>query len=219
MRRVGTDKKRRGWRLLIAGTGGQGVLTAARLLCDLLVKHGHDVVSGQLHGMAQRGGSVQASVIVDCGISPVIPAGRADCVLGFEPVETARALPFMSSSTLVCMNTTGVMPYVLAQRFVHKEDESQYPDIRCLTRNVESVTRHLLAFDATRLAAETGSTKTLNMVMLGSLVGSGALPWNLDGLVGSVVKSMPPALAERNSRAFSCGLEFGSRFKLGAKKP
>lgn len=78
-----SQKNGDGWRILIAGTGGQGVLTAARLLCDVFVEDGHQAVSGQLHGMAQRGGSVQSSVIIDCGISPVIPSGRADFVLGF----------------------------------------------------------------------------------------------------------------------------------------
>jgi len=107
-----------GWRVLIVGTGGQGVLTAARLLCDLFVDRGHDVVSGQLHGMAQRGGSVQSSVLIDCGSSPMIAKGRADVVLGFEPVETARALPFMSSRTVVYMNTNPVIPYTVGQQWV-----------------------------------------------------------------------------------------------------
>ena len=72
----------------------QGVLTAARALCEFFAERGHNVVSGQLHGMAQRGGSVQSSVVIDSGISPVIARGRADFVVGFEPAETVRALPF-----------------------------------------------------------------------------------------------------------------------------
>ena len=114
-----------GWRILIAGTGGQGVLTAARLLCDVLVVGGHRAVSGQLHGMAQRGGSVQSSLIIDGGISPVIPSGQADFVLGLEPVETARALPLMSARTVVYMNMAPVVPYVLAQRFVLQQERAE----------------------------------------------------------------------------------------------
>ncbi|MFQ5495312.1 MAG: 2-oxoacid:acceptor oxidoreductase family protein, partial [Phycisphaerae bacterium] len=110
-----------GWKILIAGTGGQGVLTAARLLCDFFVDRGHDVASGQLHGMAQRGGAVQSSVIVDGGPSPIIAMGRADFVVGLEPVETARAIPFMSARTLVFMNTAPVIPFVLAQQAISKQ--------------------------------------------------------------------------------------------------
>ncbi len=93
------------------GTGGQGVLTAAKLLCAAFMERGHEVVSDQAHGMAQRGGCVQSSVMIDCGISPVIAQGTADFVLGFEPVETARALPIMAATTTVFMNTSPVIPY------------------------------------------------------------------------------------------------------------
>lgn len=155
------QRNRPGCRILIAGTGGQGVLTAARLLCDSFVVRGHDVVSGQLHGMAQRGGSVQSAVIIDCGISPVIPDGRADVVLGFEPVETARALPFMSSRTVVYMNTTPVIPYILGQRFVLGQGRAEYPDVKQLLDSIRAVTPWTHAFDATRYAAEAGSARAL----------------------------------------------------------
>ena len=103
-----TSSGRYGWRIVFAGTGGQGVITAARLLTQFFSRRGSQVVSGQLHGMAQRGGSVQASVMIDSGISPVMPTGAADCVVGFEPVETVRALSFMSPRTTVFMNTTSI---------------------------------------------------------------------------------------------------------------
>jgi hypothetical protein len=64
-----------GWRIAIAGTGGQGVVTAARVLCDAFVEQGHDVVSSQLHGMAQRGGSVQSAVMI--GAPPISSWGSS----------------------------------------------------------------------------------------------------------------------------------------------
>jgi indolepyruvate ferredoxin oxidoreductase beta subunit len=212
-------RNRSGCRILIAGTGGQGVLTAARLLCDCFVELGHQVVSGQLHGMAQRGGAVRSCVIIDGGISPVIARGRADFVLGFEPVETARALPFMSSSTVVYMNTAPVMPFVLAQRAVLKQGEAAYPDVTKLSESIQSVVPNTLTFDATQCAVEAGSAKALNMVMLGCLLGSGCLPCSPDDFWNSVSKRMPPALKETNTKAFMKGVELAAELGVGRGTP
>ncbi len=202
-----------GWRILVAGTGGQGVLTVARVLCEGFVERGHDVVSGQLHGMAQRGGSVQSSVIIDGGISPVIASGRADFVLGFEPVETARAIPFMAAHTVVFMNTAPISPFVLAQRTVKKEDDASYPDIAELVSAVTAASPRTLALDATQCAVDVGSIKTLNMVMLGCLLGSGMLPCGADAFWSMVSEKMPPALRDANAEAFSKGVVFAGGLK------
>ncbi len=203
-----TDPHRRpGWRICIVGTGGQGVLTAARLLCNAFVDFGHEVVSGQLHGMAQRGGSVQSSVMIDSGISPVMGSGRADFVLGFEPVETTRALPFMSPKTVVFMNTAPVIPYVLSQQTIHQETEAKYPEIARLESAIRAVTDQVFLLDATQAAAEIGSTKALNVLMLGCLLGCGALPLSADDFWSAVAQRMPPAIADSNKRAFFSGVE------------
>jgi indolepyruvate ferredoxin oxidoreductase beta subunit len=214
---------RRGWRIVIAGTGGQGVVTAARLLCECFAERGHEVVSGQLHGMAQRGGAVQSSVIIDGGISPRIAAGRADFVVGLEPVETVRALPLMSSRTTVYMNTTPVMPFVLAQRAVREGQprilgavpttktplalQSKYPEVVELERCIRAVTNNLLKLDATQLAAQANSSAVLNVVMLGCLLGSAGLPCTADAFSDFVAARSPGALREANVRAFRMGVE------------
>jgi indolepyruvate ferredoxin oxidoreductase beta subunit len=203
-------RDRSGWRILIAGTGGQGVLTAARVLCDCFVELEHKVVSGQLHGMAQRGGAVQATVIIDGGISPVIPKGRADYVLGLEPVETTRALPWMSPRTVVFMNTTPVIPFVLAQQSILSGEEVKYPDVNMLLDSIRAVSSSVIAFDAAQCARDAGSTKSLNVVMLGCLLGSGALPCTAEGFWDMVSSRMPAALRESNRRAFFRGTELAA---------
>ncbi|MFH1109588.1 MAG: indolepyruvate oxidoreductase subunit beta [Planctomycetota bacterium] len=197
----------RGWRIVIAGTGGQGVVTAARLLCECFAERGHEVVSGQLHGMAQRGGAVQSSVIIDGGISPIIPSGRADFVVGLEPVETVRALPLMSSQTTVYMNTTPVIPFVLAQRAVREEGGGEYPEVAELVRCVRAVTDNLFSIDAAQRAAEAGGSAALNMVMLGCLLGSAALPCTADAFSDFVAARSPSTLREANVRAFRTGVK------------
>ena len=213
MKPTNGQHNRSGWRILIVGTGGQGVLTAARLLGESLVEQGRYVVSGQLHGMAQRGGSVQSSVVIDGGLSPVIARGRADFVVGFEPVETVRALPFMSAHTVVHMNTAPVIPYVLGQRSVMKQDRAEYPPVKQLTEAVRALTAQVFPFDATRMARESGSAKTLNVLMLGCLLGCGSLPCTAEDFWNSAVKKIPSALTETNTRAFFKGLELVEEFR------
>ncbi len=195
-----------GTRVLVAGTGGQGVLTAARLLCDCFVDLGHEVVSGQLHGMAQRGGAVQSSIIIDGGTCPVIAAGQADFVVGLEPVETVRALPVVSEHTWVYMNTAPIIPYVVAQRAARKEADASYPDVDGLIAAMHAATSNVLTLDATACAIEAGSAKALNMVMLGCLLGTGSLPCSADTFWEAAVRRMPPKLHDTNSRAFRAGV-------------
>ena len=204
-----TSKEKTGWRIVVAGTGGQGVITAARLLTNFFAQRGNQVLSGQLHGMAQRGGAVQASVMIDAGISPVIPRGRADCVIGLEPVETVRALPYMSENTIVFMNTTKVVPFVLAQMTVRGSPDGSYPEQDNLEKSILEVTPKLHTFDATELARNAGQIKTLNIVMVGCLFGSGILPAAPEEFADTVMSTVPSKLAEVNNRAFSAGVEYG----------
>lgn len=218
MQSAGGNSTLSGWRILIAGTGGQGVLTAARLLCDCLVERGHEVVSGQLHGMAQRGGSVQSTVIIDGGISPVIAEGGADFVVGFEPAETARALPLTSSHTVVYMNTAPVVPFMVGQRLALKEEDAAYPDVEHLREAVRVVASRTFALDASRLAEECGSSRALNMVMLGCLLGSGLLPCSADAFWAVAKTRIPAALRETNARAFRSGSEIAGELQAWGVK-
>ena len=193
-------------RILIAGTGGQGVITAARLLADFFVQHGQQVVSSQLHGMAQRGGAVQSAVMVNCGIGPALPAGGADLVLGLEPVETARALPFISAQTTVFMNSVPVVPYILSQRYVLGEGAARYPSLEELRSHIRAATSRLLTLDATALAKQAGSIKTLNLVMLGCLFGSGLLGAAAEDFRDALPGLVPTKLVEINRAAFLSGV-------------
>jgi len=207
-------KDTRGLRILFSGTGGQGVLTAARFLGEVLVELGHDIVSGQLHGMAQRGGAVQSSVLVDAGISPVIASGRADFVVGLEPVETARALPLMSAQTVVYMNTTPILPFVMAQRAAKKEEDAEYPNVDGLVEAVRSVSPRVYAFDATKAAVEAGAVQALNMVMLGCLLGSALLPATAEEFWAAVQQRIPSALREVNEKAYRAGAAFAEAHEV-----
>ncbi len=152
---------------------------------------------------------MQASVMVDHGISPLIPRGGADIVLGLEPVETARALPQMSSKTVVVMNTAPVFPYVLSQRYVLKQEHHQYPDLDELIGIITATAPTLYALDATKLAQAVGSIKSLGILMLGYLVGSGEFPLSAHEFVETAIQNLPPNARDANERAFLRGVREG----------
>jgi indolepyruvate ferredoxin oxidoreductase beta subunit len=202
------EKNKKSWRIVLAGTGGQGVITAARLLTDFFLLRGEQVLSGQLHGMAQRGGAVQSTVMINCGISPAIPKGSADVVVGLEPVETARALDYISEKTTVFMNERPVVPFVLSQNHVLEEGITRYPDVELLVESIRKVTSRLHTLDATALAEKAGAFKALNTVMLGCLMGAELLPCTAEEFRAEMIMTLPEKFLEKNSKAFSLGVEF-----------
>lgn len=212
--------ERSGWRIGILGTAGQGGVTATRLLCDVFVERGHNVVSSQLHGMAQRGGTVQSSIMIDCGPSPMLSHGSADVIIGLEPIETVRGLPFISSQTNVFLNTAIILPFVLAQEAARNKGEAEYPKIDELIGSLRAATPYVYPIEATLAAVEAGSTRSLNMVMLGCVLGSGLLPCSAEEFWSAVADSAPAAWAEVNHQAFMRGAVMGEGIRdkqMGAK--
>jgi indolepyruvate ferredoxin oxidoreductase beta subunit len=183
------------------------VVTAAQWLASFLASRGREVVSGQLHGMAQRGGAVSATVLVDCGPSPSLGEGKADAVLGLEPVEAARSIAFVSEKTTVLMNTRPVVPYASAQSVVRKKEKGRYPDVSALEAALRERTPRVVACDFTRIAEEAGSQKALNMAMLGGLFGAGLLSEPGEDFLSNVKASFPAPVARANEAAFLRGAQ------------
>ena len=97
-------------RIFFSGVGGQGTLTATRLLAETALENGMEVTAGEIHGMAQRGGVVHSFVLVGGYMSPKISHAEADILLGFEPLETLRALPFLRPGGLALSSDTPIPP-------------------------------------------------------------------------------------------------------------
>jgi indolepyruvate ferredoxin oxidoreductase beta subunit len=191
-----------GWlRILIAGVGGQGVLSAGRWLGDATASCGMDVVIGQIHGMSQRGGSVQATVAIGGARSPEIPRGMADILLALEPMEGARALDRLSKRTSAFVNTRPLLPVSL------QVSGRPYPPLSALLDPVEAVVGSMLALDATELAERAGSPRALNVVAIGMLAGSGLLPFPPKPLLDTILEGGLSAFAAVNEKAFRLGAE------------
>ncbi len=150
--------------ILLVGVGGQGVITASTLLGRAADAAGLPTVLGQLHGMSQRGGSVECSVVLGRAQSSFI-VGPPNVLLAFEPLEALRAKSRIGSNTHVIMSTSVVLPPpVLA-------GAATYPDIERIADEVRSVAGTLTVIDGPALTAQAGESRTLNVLMLGALAG------------------------------------------------
>ncbi len=191
--------KRGRFKLLVTGVGGQGVLSAARWLGEAAILAGLEVVLGQLHGMSQRGGSVQSTVLIGPGHGSFIDDGSADAVLGLEPMEVLRARAKMSADTRVVVNQGRVIPHTLAQKGL------EYPQLSRILAEVRAVAPETVTIDGPALVRAAGAARALNVVMLGALAGLEILPVDGDMLWRAVEKRCQAQYLEANRRAFVLG--------------
>lgn len=143
--------------LVIAGVGGQGILSIAAILARAALNQGWRMKQSEIHGMAQRGGGVRSHLrLADHPISSdVIPYGQADMILSVEPMEALRYLPYLKADGWVVSNTDPVI------------NITNYPDVPAILEAIRAVPNHFL-LDAPALAREHGSARAMNVAMLGA---------------------------------------------------
>lgn len=186
----------------IVGVGGQGVLLASMVLGNAAMNSGYDVAMSEVHGMAQRGGSVLSTVRFGDGvISPLEADGCADLIMGFEPSETVRNLPLGNRDTTVLMNLDPVLPSMVAAGF------ETYPEISDLIESVESVSPNLITLDASKIAIEAGKVVAANAVMIGAVAAVKGFPLSKEALLEALKAQVPPKFLELNIRAFEMGYD------------
>ncbi len=188
-------------RLVFIGVGGQGNLLASRLLGDASLLKGIPVVVSEIHGMAQRGGIVESAVLMGDVTSPIVSNAEADVLIGFEPLETLRGLGKCNKDTLVITNTRPLPP------FTASVGQGIYPPIEEIMALIQGKAKKVISLDGNKLAAEAGNPLSLNMVMLGALIGSGAIPIGPDDMKEVISTSTKKAFLESNLKAFDLGLE------------
>ena len=187
-------------RVLLVGVGGQGVMTAGRLLGEAAMRSGRNVTVGQLHGMSQRGGSVESTVLLGPGRTAFVGAGEADVLLAFEPLEGVRARPRLAPGARVALNTGRLMPGALVK------ERTDYPDLDGLVRQIRDAAGEVHLLDAGAIATEAGEARAANTALLGFLGGLGWLPFEAAALREAIVERTPPGRREANGRAFDRGL-------------
>jgi indolepyruvate ferredoxin oxidoreductase beta subunit len=195
-------------KIYIAGVGGQGSLTFSRLLGEAALAANLGVVVSEVHGMSQRGGVVESSVLIGDGQSPLIGAGDADVVVAFEPAEALRSADKISAKTAVLVNTRRTIPFTVTL------GAATYPDVEPELETLRGVARSVLVFDASALAEQAGSAMAVNMVMMGALARvlreiapNGAPVLDDATLLSTVQSKTPPKFHASNERAFALGKE------------
>jgi indolepyruvate ferredoxin oxidoreductase, beta subunit len=187
-------------RVLLVGVGGQGTLTATNLLGRIALESGFPAVAGEIHGMAQRGGVVISSLLFGYS-SPVIGPGQADILLGFEPMETMRALCFLRPGGLVVSNSDPVPPVSVTC------GRERYPSMETITSSTERVAGKAIFIPCITLGTQAGAVQSANMVLMAALLASGELPFGLDELRKAVREHLKPKLADVNLKAIELGAQ------------
>ena len=188
-------------RIFLTGVGGQGTLLASRLLGEAALAAGMNPLVSETHGMAQRGGVVISTVVLGNLKSPIISPGEADVLLGFEALETFRALDRCHSRSLIITNTGVLVPYPVAT------GKAAYPEVPRLLDLMAPKVGSLLAFDAGELALKAGSPLAVNMVLLGALGSTRILPFPEEDILALIKTKTNPKFLEANLAAFRMGHE------------
>jgi len=185
--------------ILVAGIGGQGVMTAAEVLAQTAAAQGLDVKKSEVAGMAQRGGVVTSHVRFGPRVlAPAIPNGEADVLLGFEVAESLRWCGHLRPGGVAMVNTLRLEPLVVSAGLF------DYPEDPVRMMRDKGVAVH--AFDAGAIARELGNLRLVNTIMLGAI--ADLLPFSPEQLKDTIVqrfRQKKPALAELNERAFEAG--------------
>ena len=184
--------------IILCGVGGQGTILASKLIASAAMGRGIPVKTAETIGMAQRGGSVFSHVRVGEGVaSPLMARGTADLIIAFEPAEAVRQLGFLKSDGRVVVSARPVVP-VSAMTGGPAYD---YEGIMSYLR--AQVGERLVVVDADQAAADLGSAKCLNVVLLGAAARSGALGLTEADLLVAIHERLPEKLWALNERALA----------------
>lgn len=182
--------------IMIVGVGGQGTLLASRIIGNALISQGFDVKMSEVHGMAQRGGSVVTYVKYGSKVfSPIIEKSGADVILAFEELEAARWISYLKPAGTIISNKQKVnpMPVIIGA--------ADYP--KNLTEKIGDMVENSISLDALSLAKKAGTYKAVNVVLIGVMAAVMKEDKNL--WLETLEKTVPARFLEMNKTAFELG--------------
>jgi len=192
------------YNLIITGVGGQGNVMASRVLGNMMVRQGYRVTIGETFGASQRGGSVMSHLRISekDAWSPQIPKGRADMIIALEPSEAVRLLAVYGHSQVkVLTNTRAIYPVdVIA-------GEQKYPPVEEMIEPVKDLVGEAWFINATEEALKMGNPIYGNIIMLGALAGTGAIPMSREDFEEVIQESFPEDKLDMNLKAYDLGAE------------
>ena len=190
------------YKIYLIGIGGQGTVKTATIIGEAAMDQGLNVVMSEVHGMAQRGGTVITEVKIGNAESPLIEKNSADMILSFEPAELLRVLDKINRETYVITSTTEIIPFTVSLGI------SEYPDLDQLFSQLNKKINHLYQINAVKLAEEAGHIITANIVLLGIASSVDGFPVKKEAILESIGKNVPASSLEMNLRAFQKGYDY-----------
>ena len=185
--------------VILCGVGGQGTVLASKLISYAAMTKEEDVKSAETIGMAQRGGSVTSHVrIGEEAFSPLIPEGKADVMIAFEPAEAVRNLRYLKHDGVVVVSAKAVKPVTssLSTKVYEGKDMIDY-----LEKKVE----RLVVVNSEKAARQLGSSKVLNVVLLGAAIASNEIDISMDEIRNAIKEKVPEKFHELNNHALDAG--------------
>ncbi len=189
------------YKIQLIGVGGQGTIKASTIIGEAAMKKGLNVVMSEVHGMAQRGGTVVTEFKIGEAHSPLIEEGAADLMIAFEPAEALRALNKINQESFVIVNSSPIVPFTVSLGI------SEYPELSSVFEELKVKIKNLLIINAQKIAKEAGSIISENMVLLGAAVATPNFPIEKDLVIQSMKENLPPKSIETNLKAFEMGFE------------
>ena len=211
--------------IVIAGVGGQGTVLASRLLAKAALLEGHAVRTAETIGMAQRGGTVLGHVRItresnyggartgthsDLPLSPLVSAQTANLLIGFEPGETVRALPFVHSGGAVVTTLQVLVPAGAAASPV-VQGYNGAAEVAYL-RGCQATGRlgSLVVVDGDAACSQLGSFKVLNVLLLGAALATGSIELSEQALLAAIDALVKPQFRELNRQALALGMNLSA---------
>lgn len=199
----------RNFNLLCVGVGGQGVIRTLQILIRAtnLDDPDQNVRTGETHGMAQRGGSVEGYIRFGSDVhSPLTPRGYSHVMLAFEPIEAIRRIEYVGTKTIILVSEKIIPP-----PSVYRKKTCFYPEISEIKKNLEKVSKNVFIIKAHEMAEKAGDSRAANVLLLGMLSGLGSkvLPIKRDNLMKAILEFVPKKTYKINESAFKMGIEKG----------
>jgi indolepyruvate ferredoxin oxidoreductase beta subunit len=187
------------YKIQLIGVGGQGTIKASTIIGEAAMKKGLNVVMSELHGMAQRGGTVITEFKIGDADSPLIEEGAADLMIAFEPSEALRAINKVNKNSFVIVNSSPIIPFTVSLGI------SEYPELSSIFKELKTKIKHLFIIDAQKIAKEAGNIISENMVLLGAAIATPGFPVSKELIIQSMKENLPPKSLEINLEAFEKG--------------
>ena len=186
--------------IVFSGVGGQGVVVLSDIYCEAAMLEGFDVAKAEIHGMAQRGGSIVAYARIGTKVeSPLIETGKADAIVGFEILETARTLPMLKANGTVIVN----MKYIPPNCMVAGAKPKKVEDLMGLLRAKALVHE----VDGVGIAEKLGNMLVVNTILLGALSALPEIPVKMESFEQAIAGRLKEKFIKLNLKAFQLGRE------------